>query len=225
MSFSSATGNWSTAHVPKANDPKHGIRQLVFYHDDEKLIVANGFKPLHPRGTPNTNWYVTEFGDCFHRTTVLTAGNNITISVGGAGNLGVGTLVYTFPTINMAVTSARFRGSLTAAVTPAATPVIGLGSTIASGAVAVLNGTPAFHNIINESTSAALNGTDMTRVDAHNGTALLSTSNPRCYLNLAHNWAAADTITVNAGFQIIINWESLDAFVPVNTVSNPTQGN
>lgn len=89
-------------------------------------------------GTAGTNVVATEYGDGKHHITklVLTA---VAITVGDNAALGVGSLIYTFPAGVISVKAAT--GSVALTMEDAIktdTPEIGLGTVIASGAIATL---------------------------------------------------------------------------------------
>lgn len=220
---STSTGNRGAAlptqPYPLSNIPSVGPLRLpqtalqfdmpVRYSNKDKYIVTAGHIPLTFLGTPAPNWSVKEYGTNLERFTILTCNNAFTISVpSGAGNLGVGTLLYTFPAVDMTINAgASVVGSLQAAVTPlTATAVLGVGTTIASGVIAVL--ATAMRNIVGSNTLANLNSTAFDICDIQQA-AVNGSANPAAYLNLANTWAASDTITVPVGFKVMFHWKPL----------------
>lgn len=181
----------------------------VRYSSKDKYIVCAGTIPITFLGTPATNWSVKEYGNNLERLTILTCNTAYTITVAsGVGNLGVSSLLYTFPAVDMTINaSASIVGSLQAAVTPAtATAVIGVGTTPAAGAIAVL--AAAMRNIVGSNTLPNLNSTAFDYVDIQSA-AVNGSANPAAYLNIANNWAASDTITVPVGFKVMFHWKPL----------------
>lgn len=181
----------------------------VRYSSRDKYIVSAGNIPLIMLGTPNTNWAAKEYGSISERFTILTCTNAFTITVAsGAANLGVNYLLYTFPAVDMTINaSASIVGSLQAATTPGTlTAVIGVGTTPATGAIAVL--AAAMRNIVGSNTLPNLNSTAFDYVDIQSA-AVNGSANPAAYLNIANSWAASDVITVPAGFKVMFHWKPL----------------
>jgi hypothetical protein len=147
-----------------------------------------------------------EYGDRKTHVTVLTIDTTLPAIAGGA-NLGLGKLIYTLPAgacaveasnLNIAITQTE--GNITAD-----TPVVGLGTVIASGAVAVLSGTATFENIMAGQTAADCNGTATVKTlqtalvreigDAHT-----------IYLNVADGWAASGDAAAIVRGTVTIHW-------------------
>ena len=100
-------------------------------------------------GTAETGVTAVEYGDGYHHLTELTVSTTLPAIAGGA-DLAVGKLLYTFPAgviavnvSHMSLAIQQTEGNITAD-----TPDGGLGTVIASGAVAVLSGTATFENIL-----------------------------------------------------------------------------
>lgn len=218
---STRTGNLSVSNLktqvyPLSDTSALGPRRLpevclvdnidVKYSDKDKYIPCAGTIPMTFLGTPNTSWSAKEYGDNTERMTVLTSTAAITLpAVTGAANQAIGTLVYTFPAVNTAIGGgASFLGSFQASVTPAATPEVGMGTAIGTGAIATLGAT--MDNVLAGVAATDVNSTTLNRVD-HIYTSVLSSATPALYLNLAALWAAADTIVLNAGAKIIVHWK------------------
>ncbi|MBS0654667.1 MAG: hypothetical protein JSR46_02720 [Verrucomicrobia bacterium] len=181
----------------------------VRYSNKDKYIVSAGRIPLLFLGTPAPNWSVKEYGDNCGRFTILTCNTAFNITVAsGVGNLGVNTLLYTFPAVDMTINaSAAVVGSLQAAVTPlTATAVLGVGTSPATGAIAVLSA--PMRNIVGSNTLANLNSTAFDYADIQLGV-VNGSGNPAAYLNIANSWAASDTITVPVGFKVMFHWTPL----------------
>lgn len=140
----------------------------------------------------------TENGDAYHHRTILTITNLVYAGKpAGAANEGFGALLYTLTGANVIINACYMSVALTCTGTVTAdTPDVGIGTTVASGAIAVLSANPLFENVLTGQTAADVNGTATVK--------LLSTildipvaNNHTIYLNMADGWAGADTITAN----------------------------
>lgn len=169
--------------------------RLVVYDastTEEKVIAPSELlNDTANNGTANTGVTAVVKGDANRKNITLTVDTTLPAIAGGA-NLAVGKLLYTLPAgkwvinasaINLAITQTQ--GNITAD-----TPDGGLGTTIASGAVAVLGGTAAFENILTGQTFNDCNGT------AENvavGTQLVinTADNHTIYFNVADGWASS----------------------------------
>ncbi len=149
---------------------------------------------------------VKDSSDGFVHTTTLSVNTTLPAIAGGA-NLGVGKLLYTFPAgeivinssyISMAITQTQ--GNITAD-----TPVVGLGTTIASGAVAVLSGTAAFEHVMAGQVAANCSGTATVKTV---GTQLViaTAANHTLYLNVADGWAASGDAAALLVGTVTFNW-------------------
>jgi hypothetical protein len=159
-------------------------------------------------GTANAGTTAVEYGDGHHHTTVLTVNTTLPAIAGGA-NLAVGKLLYTFPAGALVVKSAymslaitQTQGNITAD-----TPDGGLGTTIASGVVALLGGTPAFENILTGQTFNDCNGTAEVKTVADQVLVIEAGAAHTVHFNVADGWAASgDAAAVLAG-TVVIEWE------------------
>lgn len=154
-----------------------------------------------------------EFGDKYHHTTILTleGASAVLPAIAGGANLAVGLKLYDFPGGSVIVEAARLKdvaitqseGNITAD-----TPDVGLGTTIASGAVAVLGGTAAFENILTGQTFADCDGT---AEDVAVGTQLViqHDGDKSVYLNVADGWAASGDAAAVVSGQIVLHWRYL----------------
>jgi hypothetical protein len=156
-----------------------------------------------------TGLTVDEYGnESFHKT-VLTFDEVAIGSATGAASLGFGELIYTLPAGACLVRASKFNLSLQGGgVVDADTPDVGLGTVIASGAVATLDGTATFENIHTGQTFNDCNGTEEVKTN-------LTTSSPfalvietsaahTVHLNVADGWAGADDITATG--TITLEW-------------------
>lgn len=149
--------------------------------------------------------------------TVLTLTDFVIGALAGAGaNLGMGNIIYTFPTGDQHLETAYsfWNLSLTAAGT-AVNADVGLGSVIASGAVAVLSGTATFEDRLTGQTigTSASGGTAVSAgpigatAGIQTGIALNGTSAVKnVFLNAAGSWNANNTGSLTATGKVFIKW-------------------
>lgn len=161
-------------------------------------------------GTVGSYGTVAEYGDgTFHKTVISLSG--ALPAIAGGANLAVGRLIYTFPAGNIRVVSSCLKGvalKQTTGKITADTPVVGLGTVIGSGAVAVLSGTSTFVDILAGQALADCNGTGKIAAAAQTLT-ILSTAAHTVHLNVADGWAAdGDPAAIMSG-DVIITWEFL----------------
>jgi hypothetical protein len=154
-------------------------RQNVMPMDAQSGVGCPSYCQTYTTGTPEG--YKTE----------ITIDTTLPAIAGGA-NLAVGKLILTLPAgaINIGGTHMNVSITQTQGNITADTPDVGVGTTIASGAVAVLGGTAAFENLLTGQTAADCNGTatDKIVVTTHHIDVVDSHS---IYLNVADGWAAS----------------------------------
>jgi hypothetical protein len=175
------------------------------------VTATNGVKTGLHVGTAATGSTAVEYGDGFDHTTVLTVSTTLPAIAGGAA-LGVGKLLYTLPAgaeihvgsyMSMGITQTQ--GHINAD-----TPVVGLGTVIASGAVSVLSGTAAFQDILTGQSAANCTGTATVKT-------ALATSSPfafvteaagskAVYMNAAAAWAASGDPAALLVGTVVLNW-------------------
>jgi hypothetical protein len=156
-------------------------------------------------GSPGSGVTAREYGDKYNHTTILNV-QSVFPAIAGGASLGVGKLVYTLPAGACVVGPARLKVLVNGAAAIAAdTPDVGLGTTIASGAVAVLGGTAAFENILTGQTMTDCDGTE---TDAIVTTELAIAANGAhtVYLNIADGWAAGGDPALDVNAVIILPW-------------------
>lgn len=153
--------------------------------------------PLVRAGTAATGVTVTERGDLNRHLTKLTFTDLELIVPTGAASLAAGKLLYTFPSGIVVVHSVGISVALTGsgATCDADTPDLGLGTVVASGAVAVLGGTATFEDILTGQTVSNLTGTAAIKTLASAPLAIESAGAHTAYLNIADGWAGACTVT------------------------------
>lgn len=156
-----------------------------------------------------TGLTVAEYGnETFHKT-VLTFDEVAVGSATGAASLGFGELIYTLPAGAAIVRGSKFDLSLQGGgVVDADTPDVGLGTVIASGVVATLDGTATFENIMTGQTFNDCNGTAevKTAVATSSPFALVieASAAHTIHLNIADGWAGADDITASG--TVTLEW-------------------
>lgn len=112
-----------------------------------------------------------------------------------AGNRAIGKLLCTFPDNVIVLESARMELAITQSPgggIAADTPDGGLGTTVASGAVAVLGGTPAFENIITGQTFNNCNGTIEDATIINQPLVMRNGTSHNVYFNVADSWSGVD---------------------------------
>jgi hypothetical protein len=150
------------------------------------------------------------FGAGVYRTVIDLEGLTLPDIAGGA-SLAVGRQIYTFPAGGIKVLGASLVGvtlSETDGNVTADTPDLGIGTVIASGAVAVLGGTATFENILTGQTINDVNGTpESVSVDTE---LLIQTADSHnVFLNVADGWAASGDDGIIVGGRIVIIWAQL----------------
>lgn len=163
-------------------------------------------------GTAGTDVTSVEYGDGFRHTTILTLTNVPLAAVTGAAAQAVGAVVYTLPAGIEAYEITSMSVALQAGVTgnKTLTPHIGIGTVIATGAVATLAGTATFEDIIVQQTAANANGTaTVATLVPTAGIPLItgSAGSKAVNLNIAATWTAADTVTATG--TITLQWSTL----------------
>jgi len=160
-------------------------------------------------GTVGSSTYcsVKEYGDgVFHMTRIALADLPL-VSPTSAANKAGGAKIYTLPAGAVVVSATHMEVSCKSTVgsflCQADTPDLGVGTTVATGTVAVLGGTAAFENMLTGQTVADCN---QTAKKATLGTQLvvLAADSHDVFLNIADGWAGADTITATG--HVLIQW-------------------
>lgn len=160
-------------------------------------------------GTPGAGFTAQEYGNKHHHTTLLTVNTTLPAIAGGA-SLAVGKLAYTFPAGAIRVMSTRMSIAITQTEEniTADTPDIGIGTVIASGAVAVLGGTATFENILTGQTAADCDGTVTTKT-VDTSLVIEASGAHTVYFNVADGWAADGDAGALVAGDILINWQYL----------------
>jgi len=154
----------------------------------------------------------SEEGNSYDHVTVLTLASLDLGAVAAAADEAIGALAYTLPAGNIVVKSVKTDISLlkTGALITADKPDLGIGTTVASGAVAVLGGTPAFENISTGVAAADCNGTSNEAFVTNQVLGLKASVDHTIYINAADGWAGADAGLLASG-TVRIEWTYLGA--------------
>lgn len=158
-------------------------------------------------GVAESGVSVVEYGDGIHHQTVLTIDSALGAIAGGA-SLALGKKLYTFPDGVIAIKSTSMAMALTAEDEniDADTPDVGVGTTIASGAVAVLGGTAGFENMLTGQTAADCAGTATEKTLA-TSLVIEEKDSHAVHFNVADGWAAKGEAACPIAGSVIINWE------------------
>ena len=161
-------------------------------------------------GTPATGFTALEEGEGDYHKTTLTVSTVFGAIAGGAA-LGLGILAYTLPAGEIIVESAyasialaQLDGNITAD-----TPEVGLGTVIASTAVAVLSGTATFENILTGQVAADCNGTATVKTVSDQVLVIATAGAHTVYLNIADTWAASGEAACPVTGTITIVWRKM----------------
>lgn len=149
---------------------------------------------------------VVEHGSGKRHNTVITFSDTHTLA---GANLAVGSHLYTFPAKKILVHGVWISSTLTAA-TETATPDVGVGTTVGSGAQTVLSGVgAAAENIISGVASSAISagGTADTSETLASVCPLFLAASAAVYYNMAAGWSASEDLTVSGTARI--SWEEL----------------
>jgi len=157
----------------------------------------------------STTVVATEGGNSSVHVTTLTLTDFIVGKPTELANLAFGALLYTLPAGAAVIKCAKQDLGLTAtdATIAADTPDLGIGTVIASGAVALLSGTATFENVMTGQTQTNCTGTVVKAVST-TSLGILASAAHTLYLNCADGWAGADT-NIKANGTIVIEWTFL----------------
>lgn len=163
---------------------------------DGKIMVKSSLDSAELTvGTVGTNVTAKHFSeDGKNYVTELTL-TDVSFTVAGAASEAIGALVYTFPAGTHYIDATHMNVSLQGGGTvDADTPDIGIGTVIATGAVALLGGTATFEDIVDGQTAADCSGT-ATDAFLEPDDKLSSSGDVKLmHLNIADTWAGADTV-------------------------------
>jgi hypothetical protein len=158
-------------------------------------------------GAAATGTTAVEYGDGNFHKTVLTVSTALG-AIGGGAALGLGKLIYTLPAGAVIVKSAYVSMALTAADgnIDADTPVVGLGTVIASGVVSDLVGTETFEDISTGKAAADCTGTATVQTVADQILVIERGDAHTVHFNVASTWAASGEIACPIAGTVILEW-------------------
>jgi hypothetical protein len=161
-------------------------------------------------GTVGAGSTVTERGDGGTHQSVIVVATTLGAIAGGA-SLGLGKLLYTFPAGEIIVESSMMSLALTQTEghINANAPKVGLGTTLAVGAVSVLNGTAGFMNVVTEQTAANCTGTATVKTVIPTALVplVIATAGAHTlYANFAAAWAASGDAAAILTGTVLVNW-------------------
>lgn len=158
-------------------------------------------------GAAATGSSAVEYGDGVNHLTVITVATTLGAIAGGAA-LAVGKLVYTLPTSAQIIKSAYMSMALTQSEgnINADTPDGGIGTVVASGAVATLDGTGTFENILTGQTFNNCTGTAEVKTVGDQILIIETGSAHAVYFNVADTWAASGDAACGIAGTIILEW-------------------
>jgi len=155
-------------------------------------------------GTVGTGVTAVHYGDGKNFTSVLTIAD-LDFAVAAAADEAIGKLIYTFPAgahlLSATSMSVALQGGGTV---DADTPDVGIGTVIATGAVAVLGGTATFEDIIDGQTAADCGGTATAAFLKPDDELSVAADVKAVHLNIADGWAGADTVTASG--TVVLKW-------------------
>ena len=184
---------------------------MIDINTADKEITLNALvKNTNGTGTFAGSVSVEEFGDGRRHYTKLSFTDlDVGADVAGGADEAEGVLLYTLPAgvqkINAVYSEIALSGP---AAIQADTPEIGIGTVIATGAVAVLGGTATFEDILEGSAAADVNGTVNIDSDLAVNQLIAAASAKTVHLNIADGWAAGGGQVAATGF-IILEWTQL----------------
>lgn len=180
----------------------------VTYQDSDGTIdfvvnqVANA-------GTVATGSTVVEYGDQYQYTSVITVNTTLPAIAGGA-DLAVGKLLYTLPAGACVIKQAYMSLAITQteANITADTPDVGLGTTIGSGANALLSDVgAAAENIITGQTANDCDGTAEVKTIANQVLVVEAAGDHTIYFNAADGWAADGDAAATLTGTVVLHWQ------------------
>ena len=158
-------------------------------------------------GTVATGVTAAESGNGAYHKSVLTVSTTLPAIAGGA-NLAVGKLLYTMPAGAIAIHSAKMDLSITQTQgnINADTPDGGLGSVIASGAVATLDGTATFEDILTGQTFNNCTGTAEVKTVSNQPMVMETGAAHTVHFNVADGWAASGDAAAALAGTVTLIW-------------------
>ena len=184
----------------------NGVTSALQTQIDAKQPIIN----LTHLGTVAAGVSVVEYGDDFQHTSLFTITNKSMPAVTGSTNQRIGTLFYTFPAGEVIVKSCKLSSSLTqvSGNINAATPEIGVGTTIGTGSAATLTG--AYENVVTGLAATNANGAIITRTIADQTLVIGVSDSHALHVNAADNWSGGSDAGPLLNALIIITWTFMD---------------
>ncbi len=182
----------------------NGVTSAIQTQIDAKAPTA----VLTNIGVVSAGTTAAEYGDGFQHTTVLTVSSTLPAIAGGAA-LSVGKLLYTFPAGAVVVDKAYMSMAITQteAHIDTDTPDVGLGTTIAAGANALLSDTGGAENILTGQTANDCTGTAEVKTVGDQILVIEAGGDHTVYFNVADDWAASgDAAAILAG-TVVLHWQ------------------
>ncbi len=166
------------------------------------------YESVTPSGvTAQARVTASETGDGRSYTVTLKL-NSFTMAIAGAAAEAVGYKIAELPAGAQHIEATYMSVALTGTGTvDADTPDVGIGTVIATGAVALLGGTPAFEDIVDGQTATDCAGTATVALQSPDDEWSVAGDVKSVFLNIADTWAGADTITVTG--EVTINFVQL----------------
>ena len=173
---------------------------------DANGYLVQGFKVF---GTLDDSLTTVEYGDGRLHQSVFTLANVEFPAITGGGAEAQGVALGTLPAGDIIVRNVYIDLDLNEddGNNTADTPDLGIGTTVASGAVATLDGTPAFENIMTGQTMDDCNETDEEFGEAR-FLLIKAADSHIVYLNVADTWAGAED-NLQATGSVVIEWSFL----------------
>ncbi len=167
-------------------------------------IIWESDEPTYELGTAGTGVTARTTGDGRNFVTVLDCTGLVYDTVATA-SLAIGKLIYTLPAgaqfIEVGYMNIALQGTGTV---DADVPEVGVGTVIATGAVAVLSGTATFEDIIDSAVASDCNGTASVQLLTPDDSLSIAADVKAVHLNMADGWAGEDDITVTG--TVSIKW-------------------
>ena len=166
-------------------------------------------------GTPGIGVTAVEESNGSYHKTILTIAGVLPAIVGGT-NLGLGLLIYTLPAGAKMITDTYESVALqqTEGHITADTPIVGIGTVIAVGAITDLNGTGTFEDLNTGKATADCDGTATVQTakttDALGGLAIESGDAHTVHFNVADDWAATGDAATGVVGTVTIFWKDMD---------------
>jgi hypothetical protein len=131
-------------------------------------------------------------------------------AIAGGASLGLGLKALTLPAGAVNTLGAQMRLALqqTEGHVTANTPAIGLGTTVASGAVSVLSGTAAFQNILAGVAAADADGS-FTLGQVATNLVIPAANSHDVHVNIAAAWAASGDAALGLRGEFVLLWAQL----------------